>query len=122
MNGMKISSKAAPLMAAACVALASASAVVPADAAQITVIRGSESTVVDTNAPHKGPLVLRGGMGRETEKKTTVEKRTVIVSPRSSGTLGTGSTIWLRTDRGIVACWLRGTGYVGESRIVCSGN
>ncbi len=91
-----------------------------AGAVEITVFRGGETTVVDTNAPHKGPHVLRGGMGTKAPAKPAAEivRQTVTLIPAIAGS---GGTIWYQTDEGLVGCWLRGTGYVGGMRIHCVG-
>ena len=118
---MRMTEKGRPLICAAGALLVSMVAVQAASAAQITVFRGSDTIVVDTNAPHQGPHVLRGGMGPKTpKKKEPVEVRqTVNVSP--SGIVGSGGTVWLRTEDGLVACSLRGNGYVGQRVIRCYG-
>lgn len=117
MNGMKMMTIRAAVMAAAgavLVSLAAGAAV----AVEITVFRGGETTVVDTNAPHKGPHVLRGGMTTKAPAKPRAATRqTVILTPVMAGA---GSTVWYRTDDGLMACTLRGTGYVGgQKRISC---
>ena len=117
---MKMTLKALPLMTAAGAVLVSMVASASVDAAEITVFRGSETIVVNTNAPQKGPHVLRGGMGMKVAKRPRedVEDATVDDFPT---VVGAGSTVWLRLDDGLVACSLRGTGYVGERRIYCAG-
>lgn len=118
MDVMKMMTIRAALMAAtgAVLVLMAASA---AGAVEITVFRGSEAMVVDTNAPHKGPHVLRGGMGKKAPAKPrATASQTVTLIPMIAGS---GSTIWYQTDEGLVGCWLRGTGYVGGMRIHCVG-
>lgn len=107
MNGMKMTLKGLPLMAAAGAVLFSMGASTTVDAAEITVFHGSEISVVDTNAPHKGPHVLRGGI-REPLQTARVA--------------GIGDTVWFRTDHGLMACSLRPTGQAGgKKRIDCVG-
>ncbi len=117
---MKMTMKGLPLMAAAGAVLFSMVATATADAAEITVFRGSETIVVDTNAPHKGPHVLRGGMGmKKAEIPPALVRHTANATPTIAGS---GDTVWFRTDDGLVACSLRGTGYVGGRRIYCVSN
>lgn len=117
---MKMTTKSLPLICAAGAMLVSMATVQVASAAEITVFRGSDTIVVNTNAPHRGPHVLRGGMGPKTpKKKEAVEvNQTVNVSP---GVVGAGGTVWLQTEDGLMACSLRGNGYVGERVIRCYG-
>lgn len=117
---MKMTTKSRPAICAAGAMLAFMVAAQAAGAAEITVFRGSETTVVNTSAPHRGPYVLRGGMGHKAPKKQEpVEvNQTVNMSP---AILGAGGTVWLRTDDGLVACSLRGNGYAGERVIRCFG-
>lgn len=116
---MKMMTIRAALMAATGAVLVSLAAGA-AGAVEITVFRGSETTVVDTTAPHKGPHVLRGGMTTKAPAKPPAEtvRQTVILTPVMAGS---GRTIWYQTDEGLVGCWLRGTGYVGQKRILCVG-
>jgi len=112
-----MTTKTLPLMVAAGSVLLSLAATAPAGAAEITVFRGSEATVVNTNAPHKGPHVLRGGMGPKVASKAPAETTTVVIAPMQAGS---GGTVWYQTDDGLQACWLRGTGYVGQRRVHCT--
>lgn len=117
MNGMKMTMKGLPLMAAAGAVLFSMAASATVDAAEVTVFRGGETILVDTNAAHKGPHVLRGGMGLKKPVKEPARVRyTANVTPIIAGS---GDTVWFRTDDGLIACSLRGTGYVGGRRINC---
>ncbi|MEE8332918.1 MAG: hypothetical protein V3R85_03640 [Alphaproteobacteria bacterium] len=117
---MKMMTIRAALMAATGAVLVSMAASA-AGAVEITVFRGSEVTVVDTNAPHKGPHVLRGGMTKTVRQKATVDVDEEEAETEEWAVVGAGGKLWLRGDDGLAACWLRGTGYVGGMRIHCVG-
>jgi len=82
-----------------------------AAAADVTVVRGSGATASDSGRS----VVLRGEAAPETLADDGATK-VLVASPIAVA----GSTIWLPTARGLTACWLRSTGYVGKQRIRCS--
>ncbi|MGF1641536.1 MAG: hypothetical protein ACFCUO_11365 [Rhodospirillales bacterium] len=101
-----------------CGLAALASVAAPA-AADIAVVRGSESEVVSTARAGAGVTVLRGTPRADTGSRPG--GRTAAATPASSGLVGTGETLWFVDRRGrLRACWLRGTGYVDDLAVVCS--
>lgn len=108
---MRRLSKAAGI-AAALLAMAAGGA-----AAEVTIYRGAKTQIVDTEKLAGVPTVLRGGGSEIATKSPPAPPEVRGAYPR----IAAGRTLWLLGKDGrLTACTLRGTGYVGRRRIVCT--
>ena len=88
----------------------------------VIVLRGGASETVETTGESNLPTVLRGKLilARAATRKANGPPVRVTVRPIITG----GEVLWYFSDRGrrLTACYLRGTGNVGQRRIVCTQN
>jgi len=106
------------LLAAATAALSAGG---PAVAAEVTLLRGGISDTVAIGSPGALPAVLHGTTGLTPLPAAIAEEKTPKrAQPRR--VITAGEVLWVVAEDGSVlrACRLRGTGYVGEKRIVCT--
>jgi hypothetical protein len=88
--------------------------------AEVNLLRGAGAETVAETAADALPSVLRGNSGL-----SPVVAREIPPPRRAKKTrteFAAGEVVWLSRDGGrrLVACYLRGNGYVGEMRIVCT--
>ena len=106
-------------MCGLCVGLALAVPVKTSSAADIVVMRGSQTEVVSTSRGGGAAAVLRGTpakQGKSYPERRAAPKRTV-----TGDFTGTGENLWHVDSRGrLRACWLTGTGYVNSLAVVCT--
>ena len=101
------------------VGLALAVPAATASAADIVVMRGSQTEVVSTSRAAGTVTVLRGSTGKQ--GKSYPERRAAAKRPAARNFTGTGENLWHVDSRGrLRACWLTGTGYVNSLKVVCS--
>ncbi len=100
-------------IAAALLAMAAGRAAV----AEVTIYRGAAMQIVDTEKLTGAPIVLRGGGSMIATKSPPAPPEARGDYPR----IAAGRTLWLLGKDGrLTACTLRGAGYVGRRRIVCT--
>jgi hypothetical protein len=104
---------------AVCVGLTLAVPVKTTSAADIVVMRGSQTEVVSTARAAGGVTVLRGAPGKQ--GKSYPERRAAPKRTVTRDFTGTGENLWHVDSQGrLRACWLTGTGYVNSLAIVCT--
>lgn len=103
----------------AVMAVAVASGPTPAEAADVTLIRGSFAETVSVG-PGGPPTLLRGARPRPEAVVAAPPPRGERVAP--ARVIAAGRTLWIadRARGTLRACWPRGTGMVGEYRIYCT--
>lgn len=85
--------------------------------AEVTIYRGAAMQIVDTDKLAGVPTVLRGGGSQIATKSRPAPPEARGDYPR----IAAGQKLWLLGKDGrLTACTLRGTGYAGRRRIVCT--
>lgn len=86
----------------------------------VLVLRGNATETVSTVRDDNLPTVLRGKVNIASADIQESENPSVAAKPQPIIT--GGEVLWYFSDdrRRLTACYLRGTGYVGQRRIVCT--
>lgn len=88
----------------------------------VTVMRGGTAETIKTAREGALPIILRGKVNLALATPEPASRPPVSVTVRPS--IAAGRVLWYFSDNGrrLTACYLRGTGYVGQRRIVCTRN
>ncbi|MDA0238921.1 MAG: hypothetical protein O3A84_02700 [Proteobacteria bacterium] len=88
----------------------------------MTVLRGTTAETIKTAREDVLPTILRGkiNLAQATPEPSGRPAANIAVRP----SIAAGNVLWYFSDDGrrLTACYLRGTGYVGQRRIVCTRN